>query len=42
MSWFGDLVDNVKALFSGEKKVFVENVNKMCIRDRSAPDPEAF
>lgn len=28
MSWFGDLVDNVKALFSGEKKVFGENVNK--------------
>ena len=28
MSWFGDLVDNVKALFSGDKKVFGENVNK--------------
>ena len=28
MSWFGDLIDNVKALFSDEKKVFSENVNK--------------
>lgn len=28
MSWFGDLIDNVKALFSDEKKVFGENVNK--------------